>query len=64
MPSVLQKIYAALDDPDAIDGLSSKITSPTLEQQIIQHEVCGRWPAAQTYYEILLQNHQMKFNFN
>ena len=55
MLAVLQRIYAALDDPDSVDGLASIITSPTLEQQIIQHEVCGRWPAAQTCYEILLQ---------
>ena len=61
--SVLQKIYAALDDGDSVDGLASKIISPTLEQQIIQHEVCGRWPAAQTCYEILLQRSPEEITF-
>jgi serine/threonine-protein kinase ATR len=51
----LQQIYASLDDSDSLEGMASKILNPTLEQKILQHEVCGQWPAAQTCYEILLQ---------
>ncbi|KAI8902434.1 hypothetical protein BC833DRAFT_639508 [Globomyces pollinis-pini] len=51
----LQKIYAHLEDSDAIEGLIIKLNNPTLEQQIIQHEVGGRWTAAQSCYEVLLQ---------
>jgi serine/threonine-protein kinase ATR len=53
--SQLQKIYAQLDDGDALEGLATKLSNPSLEQQIIYHEVCGRWPAAQSCYEVLLQ---------
>lgn len=53
--NMLQKIYARVDDADSLECLASKLISPTLQQQIIQHEVCGRWPEAQSCYEVLLQ---------
>ncbi|KAJ3131138.1 hypothetical protein HK100_006742 [Physocladia obscura] len=51
----LQKIYANLDEPDGMEGLSTKFLNPTLEQQILEHESAGRWTAAQTCYEVSLQ---------
>jgi serine/threonine-protein kinase ATR len=52
----LQKIHAKLEDADALSGLSTKITDQSLENQILGHEVAGRWSSAQSCYEVLLQN--------
>jgi serine/threonine-protein kinase ATR len=61
--SSMQKIYAQLLDADSLEGLSSMIINPTLEQQIIHHEVCGRWPAAQSCYEVLLQQNPQNTSY-
>jgi tetratricopeptide (TPR) repeat protein len=59
----MQKIYAQLLDADSLEGLSTLITNPSLEQQIIHHEVCGRWPAAQSCYEVLLQQNPQNTSY-
>ncbi|KAJ3075069.1 serine/threonine-protein kinase M1 [Podochytrium sp. JEL0797] len=51
----LQEIYAQLEEPDGIDGISTLFLNPTLDQQIREHESAGRWTSAQTCYEISLQ---------
>ncbi|KAI9005259.1 hypothetical protein BC832DRAFT_531539 [Gaertneriomyces semiglobifer] len=51
----LQKIYAHLDEPDGMAGIATKLLTPSLEQQILEHESTGDWAAAQTCYELLLQ---------
>jgi serine/threonine-protein kinase ATR len=51
----LHEIYAALDEPDGMDGVSTMIPSPSLEHQIRQHESNGRWTSAQSCWEVRLQ---------
>lgn len=52
----LHQIYAQLDEPDGMEGVSSKVLAPSLEHQIREHESTGRWTAAQSCWEIKLQN--------
>ncbi|PPQ63137.1 hypothetical protein CVT24_005777 [Panaeolus cyanescens] len=51
----LHEIYANLDEPDGMEGVSTNIISPSLEHQIRQHETTGRWTAAQSCWEVKLQ---------
>jgi serine/threonine-protein kinase ATR len=53
----LQKIYSHMDEPDGMEGISSKFPRPLLlDQQILEDEGTGRWAAAQTGYELALQS--------
>ncbi|KAF8638618.1 hypothetical protein AX17_002159 [Amanita inopinata Kibby_2008] len=51
----IHKIYAHLDEPDGMEGVSTLILSPSLEHQIRQHESTGRWTSAQSCWELKLQ---------
>ncbi|KAF8659134.1 hypothetical protein AX16_001904, partial [Volvariella volvacea WC 439] len=51
----LHEIYANLDEPDGMEGVSTFILSPSLEHQIRQHESTGRWTSAQSCWEVRLQ---------
>ncbi|CAE6445919.1 unnamed protein product [Rhizoctonia solani] len=51
----LHEIYANLDEPDGMEGVSKLVISPSLEQQIRGHEMTGRWTSAQSCWEIQLQ---------
>ncbi|KAI0053695.1 hypothetical protein FA95DRAFT_478808 [Auriscalpium vulgare] len=51
----LHEIYANIDEPDGMEGISSLIMSPTLEHQIREHESTGRWTSAQSCWELRLQ---------
>lgn len=51
----LQKIYVHMEDPDGMEGLSSKITSGAQTQSLLQCESSGRWGEAHSYYESWLQ---------
>lgn len=51
----LHEIYAHLDEPDGMEGISTLIVSPTLEHQIRQHETTGKWTSAQSCWEVRLQ---------
>jgi serine/threonine-protein kinase ATR len=51
----LHELYAALDEPDAMAGVTALIPSPSLEHQIRQHESNGRWTSAQSCWEVRLQ---------
>jgi len=51
----LHEIYAHLDEPDGMEGVSTLILAPTLEHQIRQHESTGRWTSAQSCWEVCLQ---------
>jgi serine/threonine-protein kinase ATR len=51
----LHEIYAHLDEPDGMEGISSLILSPSLEHQIRQHESTGHWTSAQSCWEVRLQ---------
>nr|WPS94695.1 serine/threonine-protein kinase [Naematelia aurantialba] len=51
----LHQIYAELDEPDGMEGVSAFVISPSLEHQIREHEMTGRWTAAQSCWEVRLQ---------
>jgi serine/threonine-protein kinase ATR len=51
----LHEIYAHLDEPDGMEGVSTLILSPSLEHQIRQHESTGHWTSAQSCWEVRLQ---------
>ena len=51
----LHEIYAHLDQPDGMEGVSTLILSPSLEHQIRQHESTGKWTSAQSCWEVRLQ---------
>ncbi|KAJ4304960.1 serine/threonine-protein kinase M1 [Kalmusia sp. IMI 367209] len=50
----LQHIYAQIDEPDSIEGISAHLLVLNPEQQIMEHRKAGRWTAAQTWYELAL----------
>ncbi|KZT29389.1 hypothetical protein NEOLEDRAFT_1056118 [Neolentinus lepideus HHB14362 ss-1] len=51
----LHEIYANIDEPDGMEGISTLILSPSLEHQIRQHESMGHWTSAQSCWEVRLQ---------
>lgn len=51
----LHEVYAALDDPDGMEGISTCVLAPSLEHQIREHESTGRWTSAQSCWEVELQ---------
>ncbi|KAJ9607992.1 serine/threonine-protein kinase M1 [Cladophialophora chaetospira] len=53
----LQDIYAQIDEPDGIEGISSRIHVLDIEQQVLEHKKAGRWTAAQSWYEMQLVAH-------
>ncbi|KAL7276740.1 serine/threonine-protein kinase M1 [Rhizina undulata] len=50
----LQHIYTQIDEPDGIEGISTKLHVLDIDQQILEHKKAGRWTAAQNWYELLL----------
>lgn len=51
----LHTIYANLEEPDGMEGISTKVISPSLDHQIREHESIGRWTSAQSCWELKLQ---------
>jgi serine/threonine-protein kinase ATR len=60
----LHEIYAHLDEPDGMEGVSTLILSPSLEHQIRQHESTGRWTSAQSCWEVRLQQSPDNLEFH
>ncbi|KAI6100243.1 hypothetical protein F5141DRAFT_1009738 [Pisolithus sp. B1] len=60
----LHEIYSYLDEPDGMEGISTLILSPSLEHQIRQHESTGRWTAAQSCWEVRLQQSPDNLDFH
>ncbi|KAF9006738.1 hypothetical protein BDQ17DRAFT_1389499 [Cyathus striatus] len=60
----LHEIYAQLDEPDGMEGISTLIFSPSLEHKIRQHESTGRWTAAQSCWELRLQQSPDNVDFH
>ena len=52
--SQLQTIYAQIDEPDGLEGISTKLHALDLDQQLLEHKKAGRWMAVQSWYEHLL----------
>ncbi|PHH79154.1 hypothetical protein CDD80_5521 [Ophiocordyceps camponoti-rufipedis] len=50
----LQHIYANIDEPDGLEGISAHLPALDIKQQILTHKKAGRWTAAQTWYEMEL----------
>lgn len=48
----LQDIYAKIDEPDGIEGISSCMRVLNAEAQILEHAKAGRWQAVQNWYEM------------
>ena len=53
----LHNIYAELNEPDGMEGVSTSIISPSIQHQIREHEMTGRWTSAQSCWEVQLQLH-------
>jgi serine/threonine-protein kinase ATR len=54
----LQGIYENIDEPDAIEGISTHLHVLDLSQQVMDHKRAGRWTAALSFYELAVQqNH-------
>jgi serine/threonine-protein kinase ATR len=57
-----QEIYAHMEEPDGMDGISSLITSGTLNQNLLQCESAGRWNEALALYELRLEERPSSFD--
>jgi serine/threonine-protein kinase ATR len=59
-----QELYAHMEDPDGMDGLSALITSKLSKsrQEILKLESAGRWNEALVYYESDMQENPGKFD--
>lgn len=51
----LQDIYSQIDEPDGIEGISSHLPALDVDQQVLEHRKAGRWPTAQSWYELQLE---------
>ncbi|KAF9266203.1 hypothetical protein L218DRAFT_101271 [Marasmius fiardii PR-910] len=60
----LHEIYAHLDEPDGMEGISTMILSPSLEHQIRHHEMNGRWTSAQSCWEVRIQQEPNNVEFH
>jgi len=58
----LHEIYAQIDEPDGIEGISHYIQVFTPEEQILEHEKNGRWSAAQSWYESYVNKYPTSFS--
>lgn len=47
----LQNIYAQIDEPDGIEGISTRMKIVSSEAQVLEHKTTGRWHAVQDWYE-------------
>lgn len=51
----LHECYANLEEPDGMEGISTRIVAPSILHQIREHESTGRWTSAQSCWEVKLQ---------
>lgn len=50
----LADIYANIDEPDGLEGISAQLPALDIKQQILNHKKAGNWTTAQTWYEMQL----------
>ncbi|KAF2733102.1 hypothetical protein EJ04DRAFT_295336 [Polyplosphaeria fusca] len=50
----LQFIYAQIEEPDSMEGISTHLKILNPEQEVMEHRKAGRWTAAQSWYELSL----------
>ena len=60
----LHRIYAELNESDGMEGVSTAIVSPSIQHQIREHEMTGKWTAAQSCWEVQLQLRPEDPNFH
>ncbi|KPI42986.1 Protein kinase rad3 [Cyphellophora attinorum] len=53
----MQDIYAQIDEPDGIEGLSAKMNFVSVEGRVLEHKKAGRWTTAQGWYQMHLTEH-------
>lgn len=51
----VHECYAHLEEPDGMEGISTRIVAPDIWHQIREHESTGRWTSAQSCWEVELQ---------
>jgi serine/threonine-protein kinase ATR len=51
----LHLLYASLNEPDGMEGVTTRVAMPSLDHQIREHQIIGRWTAAQSCWELKLQ---------
>ncbi|KAI8722117.1 Non-specific serine/threonine protein kinase [Fusarium sp. LHS14.1] len=59
----LQDIYANIDEPDGLDGISAHLHVLDINQQILSHRKAGRWTAVQNWYEMQLAENPDNVDF-
>lgn len=50
----LQNVYANIDEPDGLEGVSANLKVIDLNQQVLSHRKAGRWSRAQAWCEVQL----------
>lgn len=58
----MQAMYANIDEPDGLEGISAHLPALDIQQQILSHKKAGRWTAAQTWYEMQLAEQPEKLD--
>lgn len=48
----LQDIYAQIDEPDGIEGISTQMHLVDVEARVLEHKKAGRWTTAQGWYQM------------
>lgn len=52
----LHEIYAELEEPDGMEGISTQLIDPSTMHRIREHESTGKWTSAQSCWEVELQS--------
>lgn len=60
----LHLIYANLEEPDGMEGVSTQVLLPSLDHQIREHESTGRWTSAQSCWEVKIQEKPDSLEFH
>lgn len=55
MMSHLHEIYASIDDPDGLEGISTQMTFEDPTQKVKDYQKVGNWTAAESWFEYLLK---------
>ena len=50
----LLEIYLKIDEPDAIEGVTTHLPFVTVDDQVLEHRKAGRWAAVQSWHELQL----------
>ncbi|RMZ80799.1 hypothetical protein DV737_g2822, partial [Chaetothyriales sp. CBS 132003] len=53
----LQDIYAQIDEPDGIEGISAQMHIVDIQGRVLEHKKAGRWTAVQGWYQVQLAEH-------